>query len=104
MAQLRTNAAEGTISIGDALNLAILEEMLRDPTTTIKAEDLQAGTLLTTHLLHSATPPSNRRQGRPPRGLPTSHSHLTRLIHISWWIADLSFTPHPSHSHLLADC
>jgi len=33
----------GTLSIGDALNLAILEEMLRDPKTTIHAEDLQAG-------------------------------------------------------------
>ena len=31
------------LSIGDALNLAILEEMLRDPKTTIHAEDLQAG-------------------------------------------------------------
>ena len=33
----------GTLTIGDAVNLAILEEMLRDPTTTIHAEDLQAG-------------------------------------------------------------
>ena len=33
----------GTLSIGDALNLAIIEEMLRDPKTTIHAEDLQAG-------------------------------------------------------------
>lgn len=40
---LRERAAEGTISIGDAVNLAILEEMLRDPMTTIHAEDLQAG-------------------------------------------------------------
>jgi len=31
------------ISIGDAVNLAILEEMLRDPTTVAHAEDLQAG-------------------------------------------------------------
>lgn len=40
---LRGNAVAGTISIGDAVNLAILEEMLRDPTTVIHAEDLQAG-------------------------------------------------------------
>jgi len=31
------------ISIGDAVNLAILEEMLRDPTCLAHAEDLQAG-------------------------------------------------------------
>ncbi|KAJ8611550.1 hypothetical protein CTAYLR_007714 [Chrysophaeum taylorii] len=31
------------LTVGDALNLAILEEMLRDPKTTIHAEDLQAG-------------------------------------------------------------
>jgi len=29
------------LTIGDAVNLAILEEMVRDPTTTIHAEDLQ---------------------------------------------------------------
>jgi len=40
---LKGRAADGTISIGDAVNLAILEEMLRDPKTTIHAEDLQAG-------------------------------------------------------------
>jgi len=40
---LRQKATDGVISIGDALNLAILEEMLRDPKTTIHAEDLQAG-------------------------------------------------------------
>merc|ERR1712147_244238 len=40
---LRTKAKEGDISIGDALNLAILEEMIRDPKTTCHAEDLQAG-------------------------------------------------------------
>jgi 2-oxoisovalerate dehydrogenase E1 component len=33
----------GKLTIGDAVNLAILEEMLRDPTCTIHAEDLQAG-------------------------------------------------------------
>lgn len=43
IATLRANSAAGTITIGDAVNLAILEEMLRDPTTTIHAEDLQAG-------------------------------------------------------------
>jgi TPP-dependent pyruvate/acetoin dehydrogenase alpha subunit/pyruvate/2-oxoglutarate/acetoin dehydrogenase E1 component len=31
------------ITIGDAVNLAILEEMMADPTVTIHAEDLQAG-------------------------------------------------------------
>lgn len=40
---LRSKAEAGEISIGDAINLAIHEEMLRDPTTTIHAEDLQAG-------------------------------------------------------------
>lgn len=40
---LREKARAGEISIGDAINLAIHEEMLRDPTTTIHAEDLQAG-------------------------------------------------------------
>ena len=40
---LRKNAVAGTITIGDAVNLAILEEMVRDPTTVIHAEDLQAG-------------------------------------------------------------
>jgi len=43
VADLRSKAADGTISIGDALNLAVLEEMLRDPKTTCHAEDLQAG-------------------------------------------------------------
>jgi len=40
---LREKAMNGDISIGDAINLAIHEEMLRDPRTTIHAEDLQAG-------------------------------------------------------------
>ena len=40
---LREKAVAGEISVGDAINLAIHEEMLRDPTTTIHAEDLQAG-------------------------------------------------------------
>jgi len=43
MESLRQKAEAGEISIGDAINLAIHEEMLRDPTTTIHAEDLQAG-------------------------------------------------------------
>jgi len=43
VADLRGKANEGVLSIGDALNLAILEEMLRDPKTTCHAEDLQAG-------------------------------------------------------------
>ena len=43
VAQLQDKARAGDISIGDAINLAIHEEMLRDPTTTIHAEDLQAG-------------------------------------------------------------
>lgn len=40
---IRKQSAEGGITIGDAVNLAILEEMVRDPRTTIHAEDLQAG-------------------------------------------------------------
>jgi len=43
VAALQDKARAGDISIGDAINLAIHEEMLRDPTTTIHAEDLQAG-------------------------------------------------------------
>lgn len=43
IAALQAKAKAGEISIGDAINLAIHEEMLRDPTTTIHAEDLQAG-------------------------------------------------------------
>lgn len=38
---LQERAKKGEITIGDAINLAILEEMLRDPMTTIHAEDLQ---------------------------------------------------------------
>lgn len=40
---LRAKGESGAITIGDAVNLAVLEEMLRDPTTTCHAEDLQAG-------------------------------------------------------------
>ena len=43
ISNLRAQGEAGTISIGDAVNLAILEEMIRDPTTVIHAEDLQAG-------------------------------------------------------------
>lgn len=43
IAALTAKAEAGEISIGDAINLAIHEEMLRDPRTTIHAEDLQAG-------------------------------------------------------------
>ena len=43
LAGLRAKAEAGEISIGDAINLAIHEEMLRDPSTTMHAEDLQAG-------------------------------------------------------------
>lgn len=43
IAGLQQKASAGEISIGDAINLAIHEEMLRDPRTTIHAEDLQAG-------------------------------------------------------------
>ncbi len=43
IAKLHEQAAAGKISIGDAANLAILEEMIRDPKTVIHAEDLQAG-------------------------------------------------------------
>ena len=38
---LRGNSEKSLLTIGDAVNLAILEEMVRDPTTTIHAEDLQ---------------------------------------------------------------
>jgi len=41
--ELQNKAKAGEITIGDAINLAVHEEMLRDPTTTIHAEDLQAG-------------------------------------------------------------
>lgn len=41
--QLRTQSQAGALTIGDAINLAILEEMIRDPTTVMHAEDLQAG-------------------------------------------------------------
>jgi hypothetical protein len=41
--ELKTKAASNSITIGDACNLAILEEMLRDPTTCMHAEDLQVG-------------------------------------------------------------
>lgn len=40
---LQGKAKAGEITIGDAINLAVHEEMLRDPTTTMHAEDLQAG-------------------------------------------------------------
>ena len=43
VAELQKEAREGTISIADAVNLAVLEEMIRDPTTVMHAEDLQAG-------------------------------------------------------------
>ena len=43
ISKLKADAVSGIITIGDAVNLAILEEMIRDPTTTIHAEDLQAG-------------------------------------------------------------
>ena len=40
---LRAKAKVGDITIAEAANLAIHEEMLRDPLTTMHAEDLQAG-------------------------------------------------------------
>jgi hypothetical protein len=40
---LRAKAKAGDITIAEAANLAIHEEMLRDPLTTMHAEDLQAG-------------------------------------------------------------
>lgn len=40
---LQAQAKDPGLNIGDAINLAILEEMVRDPRTTIHAEDLQAG-------------------------------------------------------------
>lgn len=43
MDAMREKAKAGEITIAEAVNLAIHEEMLRDPTTTMQAEDLQAG-------------------------------------------------------------
>ena len=43
IAMLQQQAKDPGLNVGDALNLAILEEMLRDPKTTCHAEDLQAG-------------------------------------------------------------
>lgn len=43
ISELQNLAKEGTISIADACSLAVLEEMVRDPTTVMHAEDLQAG-------------------------------------------------------------
>mmetsp|Transcript_19290 Transcript_19290/g.54843 ORF Transcript_19290/g.54843 Transcript_19290/m.54843 type:complete len:795 (+) Transcript_19290:35-2419(+) len=43
VASLQALAAKGEISIADAVNLAVLEEMLADPRTVMHAEDLQAG-------------------------------------------------------------
>mmetsp|Transcript_21020 Transcript_21020/g.66030 ORF Transcript_21020/g.66030 Transcript_21020/m.66030 type:complete len:785 (+) Transcript_21020:47-2401(+) len=43
IAMLRERGVSEGLTIGDAINLAILEEMRRDPYTTIHAEDLQAG-------------------------------------------------------------
>jgi pyruvate/2-oxoglutarate/acetoin dehydrogenase E1 component len=43
VASLWQQAADGELRIADAVNLAILEEMLRDPTVVCHAEDLQAG-------------------------------------------------------------
>eukprot|EP00904_Undaria_pinnatifida_P006264 jgi/Undpi1/2768/HiC_scaffold_14.g06145.m1 len=50
-AMLKEKAKKGEITIGDAINLAILEEMLRDPMTTIHAEDLQNSSTATAHRL-----------------------------------------------------
>merc|ERR1712087_505109 len=43
ISSLQSLAKEGSISIADAVNLAVLEEMRRDSTTVMHAEDLQAG-------------------------------------------------------------
>eukprot|EP00612_Vaucheria_litorea_P004576 CAMPEP_0171461170 /NCGR_PEP_ID=MMETSP0945-20130129/5731_1 /TAXON_ID=109269 /ORGANISM="Vaucheria litorea, Strain CCMP2940" /LENGTH=761 /DNA_ID=CAMNT_0011987475 /DNA_START=176 /DNA_END=2461 /DNA_ORIENTATION=- len=43
MEAIRSRSEAGQVTIGDAVNLAIIEEMIRDPRTTIHAEDLQAG-------------------------------------------------------------
>merc|ERR1711871_1362663 len=40
---LQSKSNDGSLTIGDAINLAVLEEMLRDPWCVIHAEDLQAG-------------------------------------------------------------
>jgi post-segregation antitoxin (ccd killing protein) len=39
---LREKARKGEITVGESINLAILEEMARNPTTTCKAENSQA--------------------------------------------------------------
>jgi len=44
---LHEKSNAGELSIGDAINLSIHEEMLRDPRTTIHAEDLQLVLLMT---------------------------------------------------------
>mmetsp|Transcript_6579 Transcript_6579/g.8900 ORF Transcript_6579/g.8900 Transcript_6579/m.8900 type:complete len:793 (+) Transcript_6579:124-2502(+) len=43
MDKLKSQAKAGQITLADAVNLAVLEEMIRDPSTTMHAEDLQAG-------------------------------------------------------------
>lgn len=43
ISMLREQGVTDGLTIGDAVNLAVLEEMRRDPMTTIHAEDLQAG-------------------------------------------------------------
>lgn len=43
IAALRAKSDSAELTIGDAINLAVHEEMLRDPRTTMHAEDLQAG-------------------------------------------------------------
>ena len=57
VADLAAKASDGTISIGDALNLAILEEMIRDPKTTCHAEDLQVRKHLPSHPPRSSLAP-----------------------------------------------
>ena len=56
IAMLQQQAKDPGLNVGDALNLAILEEMVRDPRTTIHAEDLQAGS---SYVRHPAPDPTN---------------------------------------------
>eukprot|EP00957_Ditylum_brightwellii_P093298 7104877-Ditylum_brightwellii.AAC.1 len=48
MLTIAVDSEEGDISISDAINLAIYEEMLHSPTTTIHTKYLQAGSSLMT--------------------------------------------------------
>ena len=74
---LRGNSEKNLLTIGDAVNLAILEEMVRDPTTTIHAEDLQVR--------------QRGRGGRREGGREGEERDLNRHLHAS--ISTYSFLP-----------